>query len=54
MGKANNSLFAASVSHEQDGCHVIYGKTLQTSFSPEPVDRFSRNFVCSIGDSSTS
>ena len=28
----------------------IYGKTLQKSFSPEPVDRFPRNLVCSIWD----
>ena len=28
----------------------IYGKTLQKSSSPEPVDRFPRNLVCSIGD----
>ena len=28
----------------------IYGKTLQKS-SPEPAGRFSRNLVCSIGDS---
>ena len=32
----------------------IYGKTLQKSSSPEPVGRFSRNLVCSIGDSSSS
>ena len=31
----------------------IYGKNLQTS-SPEPPGRFSRNLVCSIGDSSPS
>ena len=29
-------------------------KTLQKSFSPEPAGRFSRNLVCSIGDSSPS
>ena len=28
----------------------IYGKTLQKSSSPGPVDRFPRNLVCSIGD----
>ena len=32
----------------------IYGKTLQKSSSPEPAGRFSRNLVCSIGDSSLS
>ena len=29
----------------------IYGKTLQKYSLPEPVSRFSRNLVCSIGDS---
>ena len=29
----------------------IYGKNLKKSSSPEPADRFSRNLVCSIGDS---
>ena len=29
-------------------------KTLQKSSSPEPVDRFPRNLVCSIGDASPS
>ena len=29
----------------------INGKTLQKSSSREPAGRFSRNFVCSIGDS---
>ena len=32
----------------------IYVKTLQKSSSPEPAGRFSRNLVCSIGDSSPS
>ena len=32
----------------------IYGKTLQKSSSPELAGRFSRNLVCSIGDSSLS
>ena len=32
----------------------IYGKNLLKSSSSEPVDRFSRNLVCSIGDSSPS
>ena len=32
----------------------IYGKTLQKYSSPEPAGRFSRNLVCSIGDSSPS
>ena len=31
----------------------IYGKNLKKS-SPEPVGQFSRNLVCSIGDSSPS
>ena len=29
----------------------IYGKNLKKSSSPEPAGRFSRNLVCSIGDS---
>ena len=29
----------------------IYGKNLEKSSSPEPVGRFPRNLVCSIGDS---
>ena len=29
----------------------IYGKNLKKSSSPEPEGRFSRNLVCSIGDS---
>ena len=33
---------------------LIYGKTLQKSSSLEPPGRFSRNLVCSIGDSSPS
>ena len=31
----------------------IYGKTLQKSSSPEPVDRFQRNLARSIDGSST-
>ena len=42
LGRGNDILFAAMV------------KTLQKSSSPEPAGRFSRNFVCSIGDSSPS
>ena len=41
--------------HEHDAGHMtkmatktIYGKNLQKSSSPEPLDRFSRNLVCSI------
>ena len=33
---------------------LIYGKTLQNSSSPEPVDQFPRKLACSIGDSSPS
>ena len=29
----------------------IYGKNLKKSSSPEPAGRFTRNLVCSIGDS---
>ena len=32
----------------------IYGKNPSKSSSPEPAGRFSRNLVCSIGDSSPS
>ena len=34
--------------------HMTKVKTLQKSSSPEPMDRFPRNLVCSIGDSSPS
>ena len=54
MGRGNKSLIAKSGSHDQDDCHahIIMVKTTQKSSSPEPVDRFSRNLVCSILDSS--
>ena len=46
---------------EHDACHMtkiaampIYGKNPSKSSSPEPVDRFLQNLVCSIGDSSPS
>ena len=32
----------------------IYGKNLDKSSPPEPIARFQRNLVCSIGDSSPS
>ena len=53
LGRGNESLFAASGSHDQDGrqAHI---KTLQKSSSPEPAGRFSQNLVCSIGDASPS
>ena len=55
LGRWNESLFAASETHDQDGRHPhIWEKTLQKSSSPEPAGRFSRNLVCSIGDSSPS
>ena len=31
----------------------IYGKTIKISSSPEPVNRFQRNFALSMDDSST-
>ena len=47
--------------NEHDAGHMtkmaampIYGKIIQKSSSPEPVDRFPLNLVCSIGDSSPS
>ena len=56
LGRGNESLFAASGSHNQDGshAHIWSNKTLQKSSSPEPAGRLSRNLVCSIGDSSPS
>ena len=50
----NDILFAASGSYDQDGRHAIYGKNIQKSSFPEPPGRFSRNLVCSTGDSSPS
>ena len=52
LGRENDILFTASGSHDQDGRHAHMVKTLQKSSSPEPAGRFSRNLVCSIGDSS--
>ena len=47
--------------YEHDAGHMtkmaamlIYGKNPSKSSSPEPAGRFSRNLVCSIGDSSPS
>ena len=47
--------------HERDNGHMtkmaatpIYGKKCSKIFSPEPVDQFPQNFVCSIWDSSPS
>ena len=54
IDRGNESLFAASGSHDQDGRYAHYGKTLQKSSTPEPTDRFPRNLVCSIGDSTES
>ena len=56
LGRGDESLFAASGSHDQDGrqAHIYMVKTFQKSSSPEPVGRFSRNLVFSIGDSSPS
>ena len=50
MGRGNESLFAASGSHNQDGrqAHIYMVKTLQKSSSSEPKGRFPRNLVCSI------
>ena len=54
LGRGNDILFAASGSHDQDGRHAhIWQKPFKKS-SPEPAGRFSRNLVCSIGDSSPS
>ena len=47
--------------NEHDAGHMtkmaatpIYDKILQKSSTPEPIDRFPRNLVCSIGDSNPS
>ena len=51
----DESLFTGSWSHDQDGNHAdICKKKPSKSSSPEPVRRFPRNLVCSIGDSSPS
>ena len=47
MGRGNKSLFTGSWSHDQMAAMV---KTLQKSF-PEPMGRFPRNLIRSIGDS---
>ena len=55
MGRGDESLIAKSGSKYRDGrhAHIAYiVKTTQKSSSPEPVGRFPRNLVCSIGDSS--
>ena len=56
LGRGNDIFFAASGSHDQDGrlTHIYMVKTLQKSSSPEPAGLFSRNLVCSIGDTSPS
>ena len=42
LGRGNSILFAASGSHDRDGCHAHYMvKTLQKSSSPEPAVDFS-------------
>ena len=55
MGRGNESLFAASGSHDQDGHHATprpyMVKTLQKSSTLELVGRFPRNLVCGIRDS---
>ena len=54
LGRGNESLFAASGSHDQDRPPRPYMvKTLQKS-SQEPAGGFSRNLVCSIQDFSPS
>ena len=55
MGRGNKSLFVASGSHDQIAATPINGKeNIQKSSSLDPVDRFPRNLVCSIGDSDPS
>ena len=46
--QGNENPWSLCWSHDQDGRHaLIWKKTLQKSSSPEPVDRFPRNLVCS-------
>ena len=56
-GGGGKSLFVVSGSHDQGHMATkpacIYGKNLSKS-SPEPVDRFPRDLVCSIRDSGPS
>ena len=54
LGRGNESLYVRPGSHDQDGRHAHMVKTLQKTSSSEPAGRFSRNLVCSIGDSSPS
>ena len=57
MGWGNESFFAESRSHDQDGRHANI-KSIQKSYSPEPVGRFSCTYywglepiiVCSNDD----
>ena len=53
LGRGNECLFAASGLGQMTKMATapICGKTLQKSSSPESVDRFPRNLVCSIWDS---
>ena len=57
MGRGYENVFAASRSHDQDGRHDhdnYMVKSFRKSSTPEPVDGFPRNFVCSIGDPGSS
>ena len=52
MGRGNKSSFVVSGSHDQGHMATtpacIYCKNPSKSSSPEPVDRFLRDLVCSI------
>ena len=54
MGRGDESFFLASGSHDltKMGFTPIYSKILYKSTSPELVNRFPRNLVCSIGSGS--
>ena len=53
MVMGRDGFFALIKYQYHDQATPIYGKNLKKS-SSEPVDRFSRNLVCSIGDSNPS
>ena len=54
MGRGDERLIGNLGHMTKMAATSIYGKTTQKSSSPEPVGRFPRNLVCSIGDFSPS
>ena len=47
-GNRNENLYKRVGSHDQHGRHAIYGKNLKKSSTPEPIDWWPWNLVCSI------